>query len=168
MTDALAALTALANTACAERGVGLTHFYDVWHGDPEVLDKWFEVQAVSRLPGTLAEVMALTRHPDFSYSNPSRLRATIGGFAADNKINFHAADGSAYRFVASQIIVIDAQTAITASGPGLAKVFDEFARWRRFDATRQALMRGELVRMAETPGISAPLRDRLAGILAPA
>jgi len=168
MTDVLAALAALANTACAERGVGLAHFYDTWRHDPEVLDKWFEVQALSRLPDALAQVVALTRHPDFSYSNPSRLRATIGGFAADNRINFHAVDGSGYRFVASQVLAIDAQTAITASGPGLAKVFDEFARWRRFDPARQALMQVELLRIADTPGISGPLRDRIAGLLGPA
>ena len=35
-----------------------------------------------------------------------------------------------------------------------ARLLTAFNRWRRFDASRQALMRAELERVAATPGLS--------------
>ena len=59
MTDAMAALAALANCECAERAQALDAFYAKWKSEPLVVDKWLAVQAGSRLPGTLAEVRRL-------------------------------------------------------------------------------------------------------------
>ena len=93
MTDALAALTAFANTDCAERAAVLDKFYAKWRDEPLVVDKWFAVQATSRLPGTLAEVKKLMKHPAFSIRNPNRARSVIGSFCNGNHVRFHAADG---------------------------------------------------------------------------
>jgi len=54
MTDSMAALSALANAEGSEREGALQKFYDKWKDEPLVLDKWFAVQASSRLPDTLA------------------------------------------------------------------------------------------------------------------
>ncbi len=59
MTDAMAALSTLANTDCAERQAALDAFYAKWKEEPLVVDKWLGVQASSRLPGTLGEVKRL-------------------------------------------------------------------------------------------------------------
>ena len=67
MTDAMAALSCLANTDCPERVTALEAFYARWKDEPLVLDKWLAVQATSRLPGTLAEVKRLTTHPAFDW-----------------------------------------------------------------------------------------------------
>ena len=61
MTDAIAALAVLADFDCAERTRALEAFYARWQDEPLVVDKWLRVQAMSRLPGTLAEVKRLTR-----------------------------------------------------------------------------------------------------------
>ena len=40
MTDAMAALAALANCDCAEREPALERFYAEWKDEPLVVDKW--------------------------------------------------------------------------------------------------------------------------------
>ncbi len=149
MTDAMAALTALANCDCPERGEALTWFYDTWRNEPLVLDKWFAVQATSRLPGTLDEVRRLLEHPDFDLRNPNRVRSVIGAFCHANHARFHAADGSGYAFAADQVIALDSGNAQIAAR--LARAFD---RWRKFDSGRQAHARRALERIRDTAGLS--------------
>jgi aminopeptidase N len=49
MTDAMAALTCLANSAGAERDRALAMFHEKWKDEALVVDKWFRVQATSIL-----------------------------------------------------------------------------------------------------------------------
>ena len=149
MTDAMAALSALANCDCAERVEALRWFYDKWRDESLVVDKWFAVQASSRLPGTLAEVQALLTHPAFDARNPNKLRALIGAFCQGNHLRFNAADGSGYVFAAEQIIALDPHNAQVAAR--LARSFD---RWRKFDASHQAHARAALTRIRDTAGLS--------------
>jgi aminopeptidase N len=107
MTDAMAALSSLANTDCAERQAALDAFYAKWKEEPLVLDKWLGVQASARLPGTLVEVKRLLSHEAFNIKNPNKVYALIGGFRG-NQVRFHAADGAGYQFLAEQVIVLDA------------------------------------------------------------
>ena len=58
MTDALAALACFANTRAPERYERLAWFEERWRDDPLVLDKWFSLQATSRLPDTLGRPTA--------------------------------------------------------------------------------------------------------------
>jgi aminopeptidase N len=149
MTDASAALGLLANADCPEREQALTAFHTRWAHEPLVLDKWFGVQASSRLPGTLAEVRALLAHPAFDLRNPNKVRALIGGFCHGNHVRFHAADGSGYAFAAEQVIALDPINAQVAAR--LARAFD---RWRKFDAGRQAHARAALTCIRDTPALS--------------
>src|SRR5207248_1956151 len=66
MTDVLAALGVLVDTACPERADALDVFYRRWEADPLVIDKWFALQARSSLPGTLEAVRSLAQHPAFN------------------------------------------------------------------------------------------------------
>jgi aminopeptidase N len=161
MTDAMAALTALANTDCPQRKVAIEAFYAKWKGEPLVLDKWFAVQSASRLPGTLGEVKALLAHPDFSMRNPNRARSVIGSFCNGNHVHFHAADGSGYDFGADQVIQLDALNPQVAAR--LARAFD---RWRRFDAGRRAHSRKALERILATTGLSKDTREVVSKALA--
>ena len=70
MTDALSALTSLANNDCAERLPALERFYERWHDEPLVVDKWLGVQAMSRLPGTVAAVRRIDRTPGLQPHQP--------------------------------------------------------------------------------------------------
>ena len=79
------------------RDAAFAHFHDRFRSDPLVLDKWLGLQAGSPLPGTVAGVRALMKHPAFDMRNPNRVRALVGAFAG-NHLRFHARDGQATRF----------------------------------------------------------------------
>ncbi len=78
----------------------------------------------------------------------------LGAFGVNQRA-FNAADGSGYRFLAEQLIALDRLNPQTA-----AKLLPPLGRWRRFDAKRSALMRAELVRIVETPGLSKDLFEQ--------
>jgi hypothetical protein len=63
MTDQFAALATLAQDDCPERVRALASFYERWHDEALVVDKWLSVQAASRLPDTLAVVKGAARAP---------------------------------------------------------------------------------------------------------
>jgi aminopeptidase N len=153
MTDAMAALTCLANVECPERQPALDAFYAKWQDEPLVVDKWLAVQATSRLPDTLARVRALLQHPAFDLKVPNKVYSLIRAFAA-NHVRFHAADGSGYAFLAEQVIALDALNPQVASR--MARGFD---RWKRFDASRKALSRGQLEKIANHPKLSRDVAE---------
>jgi aminopeptidase N len=147
MTDVLAALAVLSTLDVPQRGEALAAFHARWHGDALVLDKWFALQALSPLPGTLGEVQALLAHPDFDIATPNRVRALIGSFAA-NQVHFHVASGDGYRLVADFIMRLDPLNTQVA-----ARLSGAFSAWRRFDEQRQALIGAELRRILALPGL---------------
>jgi aminopeptidase N len=154
MTDTMAALGCLANSAGAERERALSMFYDKWKDEALVLDKWFRVQATSWLPGTLDRVKALTAHPAFDLRNPNRARALLHAFALDNPVSFHAADGSGYRWVAEQVVALDRLNPQVASR--LARAFD---RWRKYDPGRQAHAHAALESIRAAEGLSGKVGE---------
>ncbi len=156
MTDAMGALSALANHDGEQRRAALAEFHDRWRDDSLVMDKWFALQAGAATPGVVEEVRRLMSHPLFTLRNPNKVRALIGAFAA-NPTGFHAADGSGYRLVGEQIRKLDPLNPQVASR--LAK---QFTRWRRHDERRQALMREELQRIKALPGLSRDVYEVVA------
>ena len=148
MTDVLAALSVLSGIECPERTQALASFHAAWRDDPLVLDKWFSLQAISPLPGTMAAVRGLAEHLDFDLRNPNRVRSLVGSFGF-NQVRFHAADGSGYRFLADMIIRLD-----PANPQIAARMVSPLGQWRRFDAGRRALMKAELGRIVALAGVS--------------
>ena len=154
MTDSLGALATLASCDCPERGEALGAFYRRWHGDRGVIDKWFTLQASSRLPDTLGRVTELLEHPDFDIRNPNRVRSLVGAFSQMNQVRFHEKGGAGYRFLADQILRLNAINPQIA-----ARMLTPFSRWRRFDAERQELMKSELNRILAEPGLARDLYE---------
>ena len=149
MTDAMAALRALSHHDRPEREEALGAFFERWKEDTLVLDKWFSLQATSRLPGTLDEVQRLMGHPAFSIKNPNKVRALIGAFCMANPARFHAASGVGYRFLADRVIELNALNPQIA-----ARLLTPLTRWRRFDTARQGKMRDELARIRDSEGLA--------------
>ncbi|HQT34251.1 MAG TPA: aminopeptidase N [Thiobacillus sp.] len=143
MTDVIAALGTLANLGLPERDTALAAFYARWQDEALVVDKWLQVQATSRLPGTAARVRELMRHPAFDLRNPNKVYALVRSFCGANPRHFHAADGSGYALAADVIIELQAINPQVASR--LARSFD---RWRQFDAVHQGHARAALERIA--------------------
>jgi aminopeptidase N len=148
MTDVLAALSILASVDCPERPAALAAFYAAWRNDPLVLDKWFAIQAFSSLPDTPRAVEALKTHPDFDLRNPNRIRALVSSFAG-NQVRFHDASGAGYLLYADTIIQLDPTNPQVA-----ARMISPLGQWRCFDAGRQHLMKQELQRILDRPGLS--------------
>jgi aminopeptidase N len=163
LTDGLAALTALANADVPERQPALEAFHTRWKTDPLVLDKWFSIQASSRLPGTLENIRSLMGNPAFSLRNPNRVRALIGAFCHGNPAQFHAADGTGYAFLGEQV------RALNASNPQVAaRLIGAFGQWRRYDPIRQALIQTELEAILKLPDLSRDLFEVATKLLASA
>jgi aminopeptidase N len=160
MTDRQAALAALVNSDAAERVPALDIFYHRYRDEPLVIDKWFATQAFSTRADTVAAVVELMTHSDFSLSNPNRVRSVIGSFAINQRA-FHDASGAGYRLLADTIIALDGINPQVA-----AKQVPPLGRWRRFDAGRQALMKGELDRIIATPGLSKDVFEQASKSLA--
>lgn len=148
MTDTMGALWALNNYAGKEREQALAEFYKKWSNQPLVVNKWLALQASSQLPDTLAKVQELLQHSAFSLNNPNNVYNLLGTFA-NNMAQFHAHDGSGYRLIADQVIVIDPKNPQVA-----ARLIEPLTRWQRFDAARQKLMQAELQRVLANPKIS--------------
>ncbi len=142
MTDRLAAFSALVNSEMTAKSAVIDDFYHQWQAHPLLLDKWFSLQALAQTDSVFADVQRLLSHPKFSYSNPNRVRSLIGAFS-QNLNAFHRADGLGYKWLADQILLIDARNAQLS-----ARLAGPFTRWKRLEAKRQALMRGELERIS--------------------
>lgn len=149
MTDSMGALAALINSRGKERELALEEFYSKWQKEDLVVQKWFSLQAMSTLPGTLAAVKKLLKHPAFDYKNPNKVRALVGTFTQANYINFHNKSGSGYKFLGEQVLKAD------KINPQLAaRLIEPLTRWRKFDKSRQRLMRTQLSRIVKTPKLS--------------
>jgi aminopeptidase N len=154
MTERQAALATLASGTSARREAALDIFYNRYAKDALVLDKWFQTQALAFHPDTLAQVAELARHKDFTLSNPNRVRALYGAFAA-NQWAFNHKSGEGYRMVADLIIALDPINPQTA-----ARLVPPLGRWRRFDEARGAMMRTALERILAQPGLSKDVTEQ--------
>ncbi|NWB90035.1 aminopeptidase N [Pseudomonas agarici] len=162
MTERLTALAVLVNSPFeAQKALALASFAEHFKDNPLVMDQWFSVQAASVLPGGLQRVKALMEHPAFTLKNPNKVRALIGAFAGQNLINFHAAEGCGYRFLADLVIQLNALNPQIAS-----RLLAPLTRWRKYDKARQALMKAELERIRNSGELSADVYEVVSKSLA--
>lgn len=139
MTDRLAALACLCHGQSSAREQALQQFHTLAKPDRLVLDKWFAVQAGARREQIVDDVLALSEHPDFDAENPNRLRALVAGFAMNNPVGFHSADGRGYQFLATQVI------GLNQSNPQVAaRLVTPLTQWRRLIPAHQQMMRNAL------------------------
>ena len=149
MTDVIAALGCLVNMDCAQRATALAQFYDKWQNDVLVVDKWFSLQASSRLPDTLSRVKELAQHPAFSLKNPNRIRALLGAFVFGNAAQFHAEHGQGY------VMLTDFLRQIDALNPQIAsRLVSAYSMWRRYAQPMQGLMQQQLESILEFENLS--------------
>lgn len=160
MTHEWGVLSAINHNNSPKRDELLNRFAAKFADQALVMDKYFMLIASSRRADTLAQVQAALSHPQFSLTNPNKVRSLIGVFAR-NVPHFHAADGSGYAFVAEKIREINAFNPQVAAG--LARTFNLM---KRIEPQRQALMRGELEKLAALDTLSKDVREIVEKILA--
>ena len=154
VTDRLAALSILADVDCPQRPATFERFYERWGRNGLIVVKWFHVQAISRLPGTVERVRDLLAHPAFDVTNPAKGYALIGGFCRRNYVQFHEPGGSGYRLFADVLLMAD-----RLKPESVHWLVPQAMQWRRFDEARQQLMQAEFARILATPGISRGLQE---------
>jgi aminopeptidase N len=160
MTDRQGALGVLVSLDAPERKAALDVFYERFHHDPLVLDKWFALQASAQRSDTVDQMLKLAGHPDFAMTNPNRLRSLAGTFGA-NHWAFHSADGRGYAFLADMIIAADKLNPQVA-----ARLVTPFGRWRRLEPNRAQMMRHALERIVATRGLSKDVFEQVSKSLA--
>ncbi|KAJ6821495.1 puromycin-sensitive aminopeptidase isoform X1 [Iris pallida] len=148
MTDQFSALQAIAQNPGQVRDEILADFYKKWSHDFLVVNKWFTLQAMSDIPGNVANVQSLLSHPAFDMRNPNKVYSLIGGFCG-SPVNFHAKDGSGYKFLGEVVMQLDKINPQVAS-----RMVSAFSRWRRYDEGRQALAKAQLERIMSANGLS--------------
>ncbi|MCA0420953.1 MAG: aminopeptidase N C-terminal domain-containing protein, partial [Proteobacteria bacterium] len=153
LTDRLAALAAMTLIPGERREALIRRFAEAYAGEPLVLDKWLMAQALIAEPGTLERVKQLMQHPAFSLGNPNRVRALIGGFAA-NLTQFNRADGAGYAFVAEIVVALDKTNPQVAS-----RLLGSFKSWRMLEPGRKRLAQEALGAVARLPNLSRDVAD---------
>ncbi len=156
MTDMFEALCYLSHIDCPQRREAIAWFYEKWKDAPTVIDKWFNAQALSRMPGVIDEIVALESHPAFDLNNMARAMLFYGGFFRQNRVMFHDPSGKGYDFLADRLIMMD-----KLGRQGSFWIMPQINQWRRYDPHRRQLMKQALERVAGTPGISNGLRESI-------
>lgn len=150
MTDSQAALSLVVHSSFQKAGeVILDQFYQRWSDQPLVVNQWLSVQASNPQEGTLSQVETLMEHEAFNLQNPNKVRSLISSFCSLNPVNFHELDGSGYRFLANQIIILNDLNPQIAS-----RLVTPLTRWRRYNSNRQELMRTQLQRIMDSGNLS--------------
>jgi aminopeptidase N len=156
MTERLGGLTALIESQSDLTEPALQRFYELFRGEPLVIDKWFAWQAgmPEQDGGVLARVKQLMRHPDFSLKNPNRVRSLIGSFCHANPGAFHRADAAGVVFWADRVLEIDAINPQLASR--LARALD---RWSVLAEPYRSAAREALARVAARADLSSDVGE---------
>ena len=93
-------------------------------------------------------------HPDFSLTNPNRLRALLGAFANANLTCFHALDGSGYDLLTQVVLEVDPKNPQVA-----ARLLSSLRAWRTLEPRRRALVEARLRDIVGRENLSADTRD---------
>jgi aminopeptidase N len=154
MTNQIAAFRALVHHETASSENVISRFYQQWHQDGLVLDKWFMVQATSPHESARQRLVQLFEHEDFDLKNPNRVRSLLGTFCAANPTGFHSKDGFGYRLLGQYIEKLDRINPQIAS-----RLCVPLTRWKRYDPQRQELMRSVLQHLSGLEKLSRDVTE---------
>jgi len=147
MTDEISALASL-DYDCPSRSVAMQEFFDKWKSNPLVLLKWLSLSAASNLPGNVENVRHIASSDAFKITNPNCCYSLFGGFASSS-VNYHAADGSGYAYLADVVLQLDKINHQVAS-----RIVSKFTSYKQYDIGRQAAIKAQLQRIVDTPDLS--------------
>ncbi len=141
MTDQFSALSIAVNSQHEKAAELLAAFYEQWKDEPLVVNKWLMLTASQEHDAALATVKGLMEHPAFDLKNPNKVRAVLGGFG-QSMSGFHKEDGSGYRFLADQIILLNKRNPQIAS-----RLCTPLTRWKKLQPELSVKMKAELERI---------------------
>lgn len=153
MTDSTAAISAVMDKDCPERTEMLSSFFKKWEHEELVVLKWLSMHSMSNVPGNLETVRQLVEHPKFKITNPNSCYSLILAMSR-SAVNFHAADGSGYKFLADMVLKVDAVNHQVA-----ARIAGAFTTYAQVDQHRQSMIQGELSRILSHSGLSENVQE---------
>ena len=159
MTHEWGILSAVNGNESDTRNRLLAQFADKFSDDALVMDKYFALIGSSRRSDTLQQVQTALQHPKFSLENPNKARSLIGSFSR-NVPQFHAEDGSGYRFIANKVIEIDRFNPQVA-----ARLVQAFNLCNKLEPQRKNLVKQELQRIRAQEGLSKDVGEIVGKIL---
>ncbi|KZL06076.1 aminopeptidase N [Pseudovibrio sp. Ad26] len=144
MTDRISALNCLVKFELAGAQEAMASFEERHNGTALAMDKWLGVTASAPSKDTIGALRTLTEHSAFSWDNPNRIYALIGGFLGGNTRGFHAADGSGYDYLAEITLQLDKTNPQVAS-----RMVKSFGTWKNMNAERRVKAEAALKRILE-------------------
>ena len=155
MTDRLAALTALVCNGLPFAEQASQDFYQMYHQDHLVMNKWFAVHASAQCGDVLRQVKKLADSAVFNILNPNNARALYGSFGRNLKY-FHAKDGSGYKLIQEVVASLD------PVNPNLAeRLVHPLVDLRKYDEQRQEMMKHALLQLQRIPNLSVNVRSTI-------
>ena len=158
MTDKMSLLSALSHKGDNNWQLALNKFYEEWHDNDLVLDKYFSNQAVSVAGNPTVRLKELLAHPAFRITNPNRVRSVIGAFAMSNVVGFNAVDGSGYALIAEKLLELDAINPMVAS-----RIATAFERLVKIEPNRRKLAKAQLEQLLSA-NISKQMQEIVSSI----
>ncbi|MBR9787170.1 MAG: aminopeptidase N [Vibrionaceae bacterium] len=156
MTDTIAAMTAANNAQLECRESLMADYSDKWKHDGLVMDKWFVLQGSNPAADALEKVKATMSHEAFSLKNPNRIRSLIGSFLSANPVHFHNKSGSGYLFAGEILRQLNDTNPQVAS-----RLIDPLLKFRKYDESRQALIRAELEKLKAMDNLANDLFEKV-------
>ncbi len=161
MTDTLASMASAAKLEDLSSFEQIMQDFDKkWQGDALVMDKWFATYAKQDSEQVLNKLDELQQHSDFNWNNPNRVRALIGQFAMFNYAQFHHKSGRGYQYLAKVIKKLNSINPQVA-----ARMITPLIQYKKLDESRQKIIIIELQQLAELPGLSKDLFEKISKAL---
>ena len=160
MTDEIGALSVLVNSDSSFKDEALKAFYTKWKSETLVMQKWLSVQAVDSNDSAYDNLLKLEKDSVYDRTIPNLVRALLGQFAANNKVQFNHPSGRGYKLVTERLLELDKLNPQVASR--LASAFKDY---KRVPKNLQDLMKPELERMIKTDGLSKNVYEIVSKIL---
>jgi aminopeptidase N len=148
MTSKLGAFRALVHNGCKSEEMVSKDFYNSHKSFDASLQEWMRCICSDQRSGALGRIKKVMEIPEFDITIPNHVYASIRIFGA-NYNNFHAEDGSGYKFMADRIIEIDKLNSQVAAG--LATSFKQYAY---LNDHQSELMKAELKRVKNEEGLT--------------
>lgn len=135
MTDCYQALSLMFSFNLKEQKQASQSFYQKWHKETLVMQKWLAAQSAVTDFHTLERVKTLMKDPVFDIKVPNLVRSLIGTFAK-NSLCFNQKTGEGYAFLGEQIKHLD------TLNPQVASLFAKnFNRFAKLDEDRQKIVK---------------------------
>jgi len=149
-TRAVRALGQLLHVDSVDADDLIARTYARWQHATKLVDRWLREQTGARRRDTIQRVRTLVDSPLYDREDRSRVMAVWFPFATRNRSVFHDPSGAGYRTFVDEVLVL-----MPINAGLVVRLVGDLLQFRRFDDHRQALLRGELERMADAPGMPA-------------